>query len=162
MHRKAFPLLVMLAVLPIGAWASPPKSDGMCAPLRQFVLSVRADETKSVEFHTSWLSPFKDMTHATVGVFRRCNAHGYEPGKLLCNYLLGSKNTAVEFAGNNVKRALMCLSPGTRFGPHYLLLESAEFQLNYGPPQHGAGVTLKFGTDTEVGGAVFVITARGY
>jgi len=154
-------MFVLLAMVPLTALAAS-KQDKLCAPLRSFAMSVPNGQTKSVEFHTSWLSPFKDMDQATIGAFKRCDAHGSAAGKALCAYLMGAQNAAVEFAGNNVKRALLCLSPGTRFGPHYLLLESAEFHLSYGTSHRGSNVTLTFGTDTKIGGAIFVITAQGY
>ena len=161
MRLAATSMSVLLAAVPFATLAAS-KQDELCAPLRSFALSVPDGRTESVEFRTSGLSPFKDMDQSGMGAFKRCDVHGSAAGKVLCAYLMGTQNTDVEFAGNNVKRALLCLSPGTRFGPHYLLLESAEFHLSYGTQHRGSNVTLTFGADIKIGGTVFIITAEGY
>jgi hypothetical protein len=132
--------------------------DGLCVPLRAFAASVKQGETKQLEFHTSWLKGFKDdSSPSRTMVAKRCIDHGYAPAKAVCAYLLD--NGAVEFAGNNVKRALECLS-NTKFSPS-LQLYSGEFHFSYGREQRGTNITISFNEDQKIGGEVMTITADG-
>jgi hypothetical protein len=155
------------AVLPVllSAFVSPtlwaahgPAS--LCAPLRAFAASVQKDQTKSIEFHTSWLADFKDGNPKAIGAFTRCFDQGYAPAHAVCSYL--SNNGAVEFAGNNAKQALVCLLPGTRFGQHALTFDALDVSFYFGTPQRGSNMTIRFRPDPKMGGMVLTIFARGY
>jgi hypothetical protein len=51
---KVILLSTALVLTWLPAQAALAKTDPLCAPLRSFVASVKPDETKTVEFHTSW------------------------------------------------------------------------------------------------------------
>lgn len=132
--------------------------DKLCTPLKAFVASVKIDESKTIEFHTSWGSNFNDTKDAAIFA-KRCIHYDFAPAKDVCTYLM--EHGAVEFAGNNAKRALACLSPSTTFGPH-VSLAHGEFDLSYGSEDRGSNVTIKFDEDAKIGGMVMTITANGY
>jgi len=137
--------------LPVTATAG---IDPLCSPLRDFVRSVHPGETKVLEFHTSWGGNFKDSP-APVIFAKRCNHYGYGPAEAVCAHLM--EHGAIEFSDNNLKSAVMCLSPKTRMAPS-LSLNSAEISLTYGSSQ----VNLEFGEDPQIGGMVLRVAADGY
>jgi len=132
--------------------------DALCAPLRNFVDSVAPNQSEELSFHTNWGVSLEDSKDPTF-YGKRCDHHGYEPARAVCDYLIDYG--AVEFAANNVKRVLSCLSPDTRFAPK-LGLKEAEFTLIYGASERQSAVTIKFGPDTQFGGNTLKITAEGY
>jgi hypothetical protein len=132
--------------------------DQMCAPLRAFVASVKPRETRSLEFRTSWGGNFKDSAAPAIYA-KRCAYHDYVPAKAICGYLM--KYGRIEFSGNNVERALACLSPGTQFG-QFVQLNQAEFTFTYGSDERGSNVTIQYDEDLKIGGEVLTITADGY
>lgn len=149
-------IALALTCLPTqAAWA---KADPLCAPLRAFVESVRPEETKSVEFHTAWGGNFKDSAESATFA-KRCNHFGYSPAEAVCAYLM--EHGAVEFAGSNVKRAVMCLSPKTRFDSH-LAVSGTVMSLAYGGPDRGANVSLELSEDSQIGGMVLRVAAGGF
>ncbi|TCV96388.1 hypothetical protein EC912_102739 [Luteibacter rhizovicinus] len=135
-----------------------PLKDQMCAPLRAFVASVKADETRKLEFHTSWGQNFKDSTDYAF-LAKRCIHDSYAPAKAVCDHLM--EYGAIEFSGNNATRAIACLSPGTHFGWPFQL-DRVEVSFPYGSEQRGSNVTIQFDKDSELGGMVLKITADGY
>jgi hypothetical protein len=135
------------------------EADGLCGSLRKFVESVRPDESRTLEFHTSWGSDFKDSDGEPAVSAKRCIHNGYEPAKAVCSYFM--ENGAVEFSGNNAKRAVMCLSQKTNFADR-LVLDGIELSLTYGTDDRGSHVDIKFSADEKLGGMVLSITARGY
>ncbi len=88
-----------------------------------------------------------------------CVHHNYAPAQRVCEYLM--QYGAVEFAGNNVKDALSCLSPKTRFAPS-VGLHRASFSLSFGSENRGALIEIEFYEDAEIGGMAFKVSADGY
>ncbi|WBX94522.1 hypothetical protein [Pseudoxanthomonas mexicana] len=134
------------------------KTDPLCAPLRAFVESVKRDETRSLDFHTSWGGNFKDSTERAIFA-KRCNHFGYGPAEVLCVYLM--EHGAIEFSDSNLKRAVMCLSPKTRLDSG-LSVHHAIVSLTYGSDYRGAHVTLEFSEDRKIGGMVLRVAADGF
>ena len=134
------------------------RADTLCAPLRAFVESVNPDETKAIEFHTSWGTNFKDSTEPAVFA-KRCNHFGYGPAEALCSYLMEHGST--EFPDTDFKGAVMCLSPKTRLDPS-LSVSDAAMSLSYGSPDRGAIVSLELSEDPQIGGMLFRVAADGY
>jgi hypothetical protein len=56
---------------------------------------------------------------------------------------------ATEFAGNNVKDAVMCLSKTTRFADK-ILLDGIELSLTYGNAERGSNVDITFSSDDQL------------
>jgi hypothetical protein len=152
------PIVMSIVSFPCQAMAND-QPDELCAPLRAFVASVKPDETKKIEFHTSWGGNFKDEKDNNVIYAKRCNDDGYAPAEAVCAYLM--ENGSVEFAGRNAKRALTCLSPGTTFAPK-MALNRAEISFSYGTDERGSNVTLQLAEDAKIGGMVLTISADGY
>jgi hypothetical protein len=151
---KVHLLSVVLALTWLPTQAAQAKTDPLCVPLREFVESVKPDERKTFEFHTSWGGNFKDSTELTISA-KRCNHFGYGPAEAACAFLM--KHGATEFSDNNFKRAVVCLSPKTRFGSG-LSVSSAAMSLSYG----SADVSLEFSEDSQTGGMVLKVAADGY
>lgn len=133
-------------------------ADPLCAPLRAFVKSVQPDETRSLEFHTSWGSNFKDE-EAPALYAKRCHHDGYAPAKDVCAALM--KHGAIEFSDTNLMRAAGCLSPETRFGAG-VSIQGIAMSLAYGNENRGSAVTLEYLADPQVGGMMLRISADGY
>ncbi len=157
MRRRTLP--VVLAALSL--WTHPTEAavPGLCGPLRKFVESVAPNQLKTLEFHTSWGSDFKDSGGEPTIAAKRCIHNGYGPAKAVCAYLM--QHGATEFAGNNAKDALVCLSRQTHFADR-LVLDEIEISLPYGTEQRGSRVEIKFVPDEQLGGMVLSITARSY
>ena len=155
--RIALVLAALTVAIPLTASAR----DEMCRPLRKFVASVQPGQTKSLEFHTHWgLGGFTNLKETENSLSsKRCNSHDYAPAEAVCSYLM--QNGAVEFAGENAKRALMCLSRRMTFG-EMIRLDRGEFDFHYGSDYRGSNLTLEYDEDHEIGGMVLAITAEGY
>ncbi len=149
-------IMVALAWLPTQTVLA--KTDPLCAPLRAFVQSVQPDESRVLEFRTSWGSSFKDSTEPALFA-KRCNHFGYSPAETMCEYLV--KHGATEFSDNNLKRSVMCLSPKTKLDSG-LSIADATFSLSYGSDDRGALVSLKLVEDPKIGGVVLRISVDGY
>jgi hypothetical protein len=132
--------------------------ESLCEAQREFVSSVQRGETREFTFHTSWDADFKDSSEDAIYA-KRCNHDRYAPAKKVCEYLM--EHGAVEFAGNNVKDALACLSPETRLA-RALGLHRASFSFSFGTDDRGALVEIEFSEDQEVGGMAFKVVADGY
>ncbi|QNH10992.1 hypothetical protein [Xanthomonas sp. SI] len=156
MKVRLLSIVFALAWLP--AQTAIAKTDPLCAPLRAFVQSVKPDESKSFEFHTSWGGNFKDSAEPAIFA-KRCNHFGYDPAQPLCAYLM--EHGSIEFSDNNFKRAVMCLSSKTRLDSG-LSVSEATISVSYGNDERGAHVSLEFAEDTQVGGMVLKVTADGY
>ena len=147
----------MLVAPALGA-KGPPTQDPLCTPLRAFASSVSAGQTRTVEFHTVWGGDFKSATARTLYA-THCIDHGYQPAKLVCRVLM--QHGAIEFAGNNAKSAVSCLSPATHFAsPMYL--DALDVSFSFGSPNRGSHITVSYGPATKQRGMVMVITAAGY
>jgi len=131
----------------------------LCGPLRHFVESVKPGETRKLEFHTSWGGDFKDSASADTVSARRCIHFNYAPAKDVCAYFIEYGGT--EFAGNNAKEAVRCLSKTTRFADR-LVLDGIQVSFSYGTDERGSHIDLQFSEDPHLGGMVLSITARGY
>lgn len=130
----------------------------MCGPLRDFVKSVQHGETRIVEFLTSWGANFKDSTEPAIFA-KRCNHYGYPTAINVCAYLM--QHGAIEFSNTNLERAVVCLSPKTRIGPH-LSLDSASISIRYGTDDRGSHVNIEFSENPKIGGMILKISADGY
>ena len=155
---KGHLLAMTLALACLPAQTAIAKSDPLCAPLRAFVDSVKPDETQTFEFHTSWGSNFKDSTESAIFA-KRCNHFGYGPAELVCAYLM--EHGATEFSDNNLKRAVMCLSPKTRLDSG-LSVSDVVISFTYGSDDRGSDITLEYSEDAQIGGMVLKLTADGY
>ena len=151
---KVHLLSVALALTSLPIQAAHAKTDLLCVPLREFVESVKPDERKIFEFHTSWGGNFKDSTELAISA-KRCNHFGYGPAEAVCAYLM--EHGATEFSDNNFKRAVVCLSPKTRLDSG-LSVSRAAMSLSYG----SADVSLEFSEDSQIGGMVLKVAGDGY
>ena len=156
--RRRIPC-VILAALSLSSHPTEAAVPGLCGPLRKFVESVKPDQLKTLKFHTSWGSDFKDSGGEPTIAAKRCVHNGYGPAKAVCAYFMG--HGAAEFAGNNAKDALVCLSQKTHFADR-LVLDGIEISLTYGTEQRGSLVDIKYLPDERHGGMVLSITVRGY
>jgi len=132
----------------------------LCGPLRHFVESVKPGDTRRLEFHTSWGGDFKDSAADpdTLSA-KRCLHFNYGPAKEVCTYLM--EHGATEFAGNNAKDAVMCLSKTTRFADR-LVLDGIQISFMYGTGNRSSNVDLEYSEDPHLGGMVLSIAVRGY
>jgi hypothetical protein len=155
---RVLPLLAIALLAAPGCATIAASEDAMCGPLRAFAASIGREETRLIEFHTSWGSNFKDSPNPAIFA-KRCNHQNYEPARAVCDYLM--KHGAVEFSENNAERALSCLAPPTGFAAD-VHLHTGSFSVDYGTPDRGSNITLTFLDDPEVGGMVLRIEADGY
>ena len=152
---------IAAAVLPIVAGChlvAERASDPLCPPLRAFVSSVDPNVTREFVFYTSWGSGFKGDEEGSISK-KQCVHANYPPAKAVCESLMNTG--AVEFSGNNAKRAVSCLSKGTRFAPH-MSLEQGSFSFSYGTDNRGALITVSFAEDEPLGAMALRVTADGY
>lgn len=143
MKHLITPMLLIVTIVSAHT-AAGATADPMCATLRDFVASLRPGETKKLTFHTLWGSNFKGKSEPSIST-TACAHSDDLPAKAVCKYL--TEHASVEFSGNNVKRALSCLSTRTRFDPSVELNEGV-FSLSYGSSSRGSLVTIKFEEDT--------------
>jgi hypothetical protein len=134
------------------------KGDPLCAPLRTFVRSVLADQTRTLPFNTVWGGDFKSMASRSI-YQKQCIAHGYAPAEAVCKVLM--QHGAVEFSGYNAMRAVACLSPDTRFASG-VRLQHLQISFAFGTPNRGSTVTISYGAASKKRGMVMRITAEGY
>jgi hypothetical protein len=144
-----------LVVVVLSALAGAPTAraaESLCTSLREFVSSVKSGETREFTFYTSWGRGFDDSPDVMAA--KGCSHGDYLPAQKVCDYLM--EHGSIEFAENNVKQALGCLSPGTSFAPT-LRLQRAFFSLSL-----ASRVELEFYEDPEIGGMAFKVSAHGY
>lgn len=152
---------VLAIVLPLCVLADNPQAvaaDGLCAPLRAFIASVKPGEIHSLSFHTIWGGGFKGSDESSF-YEKGCEQNSYEPAKGVCADLM--ENGSVEFAGENAKRAISCLSTKTRFSSG-TLLHGISFSMTVGTDNRGSHVDIRYAEDEEWGGMVLTIIAHGY
>ena len=157
MRHFAFSVFV-LAALPGCHTVPPSTSDPLCKPLQAFVASVGPGVTREVVFYTSWGSGFKGDSEPALYA-KRCDHGGYAPAKAVCDFLMEAG--AVEFSGNNVVRALSCLSLDTHFAPR-MQLNQGEFEFSFGSEQRREFVKVSFAEEPSLGAMALRITANGY
>lgn len=150
--------LLSVALFTTAVTSTAADGQSLCAPLRSFVNSVKPGETREFTFHTSWGGNFKDSQEVVIYA-KRCIHNNYAPAKMVCDYLMESG--AVEFAGNNVKDVVTCLSPKTHFAPRFGLYR-ASFSFSVGSDNRGSNVEVDFYEDTEIGGMALKVNADGY
>jgi hypothetical protein len=146
------------AVFSVVVWQPVDAADYLCAPLREFVESVKPHQSKTIIFRTSWGAEFKDSEEPSLAE-KRCQHDGYDPAKLVCADLMAHGST--EFAGVNARRAVSCLSRETRFAPR-LSVHLIAVSFVYGTPDRGSFVDISLTEDEVVGGMALTITAEGY
>jgi hypothetical protein len=122
------------------------------------VKSVQPGETRTLKFHTSWGRDFLDSDEDAVAA-KRCQHYGYDPARPVCDYLM--ENGSIEFAGQNVKSVLTCLSPKTRFASG-TTLGRLVMSWRYGTEDRGSLLDLEYVEDEELGGMVLSLSVRGY
>jgi hypothetical protein len=156
---RRFSLIVAL-LLPIAGCQviADSASDPLCKPLQSFVSSIEPGATREVVFHTSWGGGFKGQEKSTL-YSKQCDHAGYEPAKAVCDSLMD--NGAVEFSGNNAKRAISCLSKDTHFA-NRVQMSRGVFHFNYGTDDRGANIEVSFTEDATLGGTALRVTADGY
>jgi len=147
-----------LGVMTLAAIFPAVAEDGLCKPLRQFIASVKPNETHVLKFHTSWGSNFKDDDEPAFFA-KRCDHGGYDPAKAVCDYLM--EHGATEFSGNNAKSVVSCLSTQTRFVAG-MQINAISISIAVGTENRGSSVDIEFGEDVKLGGMVLSITADGY
>jgi hypothetical protein len=132
-------------------------ADDLCAPLREFAVSVKAGERRAVRFYTIWGSNFRDREQAVTGA-KRCEFDGYEPARAVCVHLM--KSGYIEFAGENAKQAIECFSRKNRFD-----IQTRVYAISVGIPVERTGGVSRIDIDLqkneELGGMVLTITANG-
>ena len=155
---KRTPIFIVVIIGILQASAVDARTDKLCKPLRAFAASIKPDEKRSLEFHTSWGGNFKDDPEPAIFA-KRCTHYDYNPAKAVCTYLM--EHGAIEFSNRNLQRALTCLSPKTRFDPD-LSLNKADVSFSYGTEQRGSIINVSFDRDSSTGGMVLKIDADGY
>ena len=156
--RIRFEAVILVFAAVTASASSPSSSDELCGPLNAFAESVGPDDVRSIAFHTSWGSNFRNDPEPAIYA-KQCVHGDYEPARAVCEYLF--EHGAIEFAGGNVERVLTCLAPGTNFGPD-LDLTRGRFHVGFGTPDRGSHITVEFQEDQELGGMVLRIEADGY
>jgi hypothetical protein len=146
-----FPMVVLAATSPATA------ADGLCKPLRDFVGSVKPNETRVLKFHTIWGGGFNGSDQDTM-FEKACEHNEYQPARVLCAYLM--ENGAVEFAGENAKSVISCLSSKTHFPGG--ILHGISYSLTFGTDNRGSHVNIEYSQGERFGGMVLSITADGY
>jgi hypothetical protein len=144
-----------LGFIVLSAIAGAPTARGaepLCTSLREFVSSVKPGEARELTFYTSWGRDFDGSPDAIAA--KACSDGGYLPAQVVCDYLM--EYGSVEYAENNVRQALGCLSPETRLAPT-LRLRRASFSLSI-----ASLVELELYEDPATGGMPFKVSARGY
>jgi hypothetical protein len=131
--------------------------DALCQPLLEFVSSVRPGDTRAFALHTIWGTNFNDAPGDAIFA-KRCEDDGYAPAQKLCRYFI--PNSAAEFAGSNVKRTLLCLSPGSRIVTG-LNIERGTFSLTYKSAKGENLVTIEFDEDRKIGGMALRVVSQG-
>ncbi|MFC5740808.1 hypothetical protein [Dyella tabacisoli] len=130
--------------------AAKAKGDPLCSPLRAFVASVKKGESRTLEFHTSWGSDFKDSSsQGYVFAAKRCTFSSYEPARSVCDYLMD--HGAIEFSGNNAKDVIVCLAPATQFSSR-VSLDRVDVSFYYGTESRGSNIEVSFAEDSKIGG----------
>jgi hypothetical protein len=156
-HMKSHTLVAMLPLAVLAVALPAVAADAMCKPLREFIGSVKPRETHVLKFHTIWGGGFNGSDQDTM-FEKSCEHNEYGPAKGLCAYLMESG--AVEFAGENAKSVISCLSSKAHFASG--MLHGISYSLTFGTEDRGSNVDVEYSKDEQLGGMVLSITARGY
>ncbi|NCT67148.1 MAG: hypothetical protein GXC76_05810 [Rhodanobacteraceae bacterium] len=157
--KIAFVFILLVAAMASFREASAGQGDPLCRPLRGFVASVQPGEAREFVFHTRWGGDFNDSSGEPTIYAKRCIHSGYAPAKAVCAYLMD--HGTVEFSGNNVKRALACLSSGTHLA-NQVGVNQGSFSLSYGTQKRGSLLTVEMKEDMDIGGMAMSVKAEGY
>ena len=149
-------IVAFMAFLPGNAAYA--RTDTLCKPLRAFASSVKPDDKKSIEFHTTWGSNFKNSSGPAVFA-KRCLHNDYAPAKAVCDYLL--EYGSAEFSNRNVIRAITCLFPKTQFDS-LLVINKIDASFSYGKGNKSSIINIMFSEAPNDDGMVFKINAEGY
>jgi hypothetical protein len=149
-------IVALIALLPVSA--SYAHTDTFCKTIRLFADSIKPNDNRSIEFHTSWGSNFKDSPDPAVYA-KRCLHNEYAPAKAVCDYLM--KYGSTEFSSRNAERAIICLFPKTQLDS-MLSLNKIDASFSYGKDNRSSIINISFNEARDVGGMVLKITAEGY
>jgi hypothetical protein len=149
-------IIAFIAFLPINAACA--RTDTFCKPLRAFAGSIKPEDTKSIEFHTTWGSNFKNSPGPAVFA-KRCLHNDYAPAKAVCEYLL--EYGSAEFSNRNVMRAITCLFPKTQF-ESLLVINKIDASFSYGKGNQSSIIDITFSEAPNNDGMVFKISAERY
>ena len=133
----------------------PTDVDALCSAMSQFVRASDDGRPHSVTLRGGWGGDEPDvlMTH-------ECMHGGYEPGKVLCAYLV--KNTSWEFGGINANRALSCLRRyGGRWPYPFREVPPLEVTSSIASPDQRLRVSIRFVPHDAHGLSVLVISTTG-
>lgn len=97
---------VAIALMLGGCVGQAVKPDAMCPEIARFANASTDYEAHSVVLRTSWGSGFDNNPEHLYEI--ECTHSDYGPGRMLCAYLM--EDASIEFASNNFRRALSCLS----------------------------------------------------
>ncbi len=147
-----------IGIVAVSANGPAAAADGLCRPLREFVESVNAGETRVLEFHTILGGNFKDRSESATGA-KRCEYRSYELAKAVCKYFM--EFGSIDLAGHNAKLAISCLSPKTQFAAG-TRLNAISFTMKYGAEDRGSFVDVSLAEDKQLGGMVLTISAAGF
>jgi hypothetical protein len=151
-------LALGLAALSSRAKTLPP-DDPLCGPLKAFVASVKAGDTRTLTFETSWFAGSTTAGAGPVAFEKTCAHNGYAPARPACEALV--KYGSIEFAGSNAMRAVQCLSPRTRFAPA-MQLSQLSVDFSYGSDDRGENVSIELSAVGETGRKLMKIDVDGY
>jgi hypothetical protein len=146
-----FPVAILIVTSPATA------ADSLCKPLTEFIGSVKPDKTQALKFHTVWGGGFTGSDQDTM-FEKACEHNEYGPAKGLCAFFM--ENGAVEFAGENAKSVISCLSRKAHFPSG--ILHGISYSLTFGTDNRGSHVDIEYSQDKQLGGMVLSITAKGY
>lgn len=154
--NRISPLIVVLILIVSGEAVS--SDQELCSALKGFAHSVGIDESRSIEFQTSWGKNFKGEKEEVVFT-KRCNFHEYEQAKKVCSALMGSSSS--EFPYLNLKRVLTCLSPKTKFAKD-MEIDNMAVSFYVGGEERGSLVEVSLGQEPSVGANQLKIVVEGY
>lgn len=154
-------LRILMAVLMMGVAAQPSfaADKRLCDPLKFFVHSVHAGETRKIVFNAIWGSSFKtsDQTGFSLGE-KACAHDGYKPAKPFCAALV--QIGSMEFPGGNAEEVVECLTGEAH--KRGLFLAKIDATITVGNGDKGQEVHLVLGDDPVRGGSVMTISVDGY
>jgi hypothetical protein len=154
---KAHALVATFSMAALTVTSPVTAADALCKPLREFIGSVKPDETHVLKFHSIWGGGFTGSDQDTM-FEKACEHNQYGPAKRLCAFFMESG--AVEFAGENAKSVISCLSSKTHFPSG--ILHGISYSLTFGTHNRGSNVDIEYSQDEQLGGMVLSITAKGY
>ena len=131
--------------------------DMLCGEVKEFLASVKPDETRTITLRTFWGA--REEGDRIIMGSKACEHSDYQPGEKLCAYLI--ENSSTEFAGYNAKRILNCLVPKPGIAEE-LKIHSGSFSATFGSPDRGALVDLEVAPDKGGGEVALRLQADGY